>query len=73
MAGYYTFQANVKADGVEGNVDGTLKFTEKDILTTNKKTYGIIINTNVIEKTNEGNVIATTETVIKKNIISNQH
>jgi hypothetical protein len=70
MAGYYTFQADVKANGIEGNIDGTLKFSEKDILTTNKKTYGIIINTNVIEKTNEGNVIATTETVIKKNVVS---
>lgn len=70
MAGYYTFKADIQAKGIEGNVDGTLKFSEKDILTTNKKTYGFIINTNVIEKTNQGNVIATTETVIKKNIVS---
>ena len=70
MAGYYTFKADIQAKGIEGNVDGTLKFSEKDILTTNKKTYGVIINTNVIEKTNEGNVIAKTETVIKKNIVS---
>lgn len=70
MAGYYTFEADIKAKGVEGTVEGTLKFSEKDILTTNKKTYGFIINTNVIEKTNEGNVVATTETVIKKNIVS---
>jgi hypothetical protein len=70
MAGYYTFQADVSAKGVEGTVDGTLKFSEKDILTTNKKTYGVIINTNLIEKTNEGNVVVPTETVIKKNIVS---
>jgi len=70
MAGYYTFEANVEAKGVEATVEGTLKFSEKDILTTNKKTYGVIINTNVIEKTNEGNTLAKTETVIKKNIIS---
>jgi hypothetical protein len=70
MAGYYTFDADIRAKGVEGNVEGTLKFTEKDILTTNKKTYGVIINTNVIEKTNEGNVVAKTETVIKKNVLS---
>ena len=43
---------------------------EKDILTTNKKTYGVIINTNVIQKTNEGNVITKTETVVKKNVLS---
>ena len=70
MAGYYTFQADLEAKGLEATIDGTLKFSERDILTTNKKTYGVIINTNVIEKTNEGNVIASTETVIKKNIVS---
>jgi len=70
MAGYYTFEAEIQAKGIEGIVEGTLKFSEKDILTTNKKTYGIIINTNIIEKTNEGNVVAKTETVIKKNIVS---
>ena len=66
MAGYYTFEAKVEAKGLEGIIDGTLKFSEKDILTTNKKTYGVIINTNLIEKTNEGNVVAKTETTIKE-------
>jgi hypothetical protein len=70
MAGYYTFNADIEVKGVQTSLEGTLKFSEKDILTTNKKTYGFIINTNVIEKTNEGNVLAKTETVIKKNIIS---
>ncbi len=70
MAGYYTFHADVEAKGLNGNLEGTLKFTEKDILTTNKKTYGVIINTNVIEKVNEGNVLAKTETVIRKNVVS---
>ena len=70
MAGYYTFQADVEAKSVKTNLEGTLKFSEKDILTTNKKTYGVIINTNLIEKTNEGNVITKTETVIKKNVLS---
>jgi hypothetical protein len=70
MAGYYTFDAEIEAKGLEGNLDGTLKFSEKDILTTNKKTYGFIINTNVIEKKNDGNVITKTETVVKKNVLS---
>lgn len=70
MAGYYTFEAEINAKGLEGVVDGTLKFSEKDILTTNKKTYGFIINTNLIEKTNEGNVLTATETVVKKNVLS---
>ena len=70
MAGYYTFEAEIEAKGLKGVVEGTLKFSEKDILTTTKKTYGLIINTNVIEKVNEGNVLTKTETVIKKNVLS---
>jgi hypothetical protein len=70
IAGYYTFNANIEVNGVKTNLEGTLKFSEKDILTTSKKTYGVIINTNVIQKTNEGNTVANTETVVKKNIIS---
>ncbi|MGY4884743.1 MAG: hypothetical protein ACP5NZ_04165 [Nanobdellota archaeon] len=70
MAGYYTFDAQIEAKGLECTVEGTLKFSEKDILTTNKKTYGVIINTNVIEKVNEGNIVTTTETVVKKNVLS---
>jgi hypothetical protein len=70
MAGYYTFDAEIEAKGVKGTLEGTLKFSEKDILTTNKKTYGVIINTNLIEKTNEGNVVTKTETVVKKNVLS---
>lgn len=70
MAGYYTMNGNIKIGEKETKVEGTLKFLERNILTTNKKTYGFIINTNSIEKTNEGNIPVDTETVIKKNIIS---
>lgn len=70
MAGFYTLEADVTALGKETSVEGVIKFVEKDILTTTKKDYGFLINTQVIEKTNEGNTIAASETVIKKNLIS---
>jgi len=70
MAGFYTLGADVTALGKETNVEGVIKFVEKDILTTTKKDYGFLINTQIIKKTNEGNAIATSETVIKKNLIS---
>jgi hypothetical protein len=70
MAGYYTMDAKIQVDNMKTNVEGLLKFVEKNIVTTNEKKYGFIINTNTIEKTNEGNVPTTSETVIKKNIIS---
>ncbi|MBS3071307.1 hypothetical protein J4407_03340 [Candidatus Pacearchaeota archaeon] len=70
MAGFYTLNVDVKVENEEADVEGMIKFVEKDILTTTKEDYGFLINTQVIEKTNEGNLIAETETVIKKNILS---
>jgi hypothetical protein len=51
-------------------MEGTIKFSEKDIVTRTENQYGVIINTNKITKTNEGNVVSSSVTVIKKNIIS---
>ena len=70
MAGFYTLKAKVVAEDEKTNIEGIIKFIEKDIVTTTKKDYGFIINTNIIEKTNKGNIITKSETVIKKNIIS---
>lgn len=70
IAGFYTLNADISTKGLGARVEGTIKFVEKDILTTTKRDYGLIINTQIIEKKNEGNVLASSETVIKKNIIS---
>ena len=70
MAGFYTLEADLTALGRETSVEGVIRFVEKDILTTTKKDYGFLINTQIIEKTNEGNTITASETVIKKNLIS---
>ncbi|MAH03621.1 hypothetical protein CMI39_02430, partial [Candidatus Pacearchaeota archaeon] len=70
MARFYTLKAKVNVEDEKANVEGVIKFVEKDIVTTTKKDYGFIINTNIIEKTNKGNIITKSETVIKKNIIS---
>jgi len=70
MAGFYTLTADLTALGKDTRVEGIIKFVEKDILTTTKKDYGFLINTQIITKTNEGNTVASTETVIKKNMIS---
>lgn len=70
MAGFYTMNAEIEAENQKTKAEGTIKFVEKDIVTTTKKTYGFIINTLVIQKKNEGNVIAASETVVRKNIIS---
>ena len=70
MAGYYTLNAEIQAQDQKVNAEGIIKFVEKDIITTTRKDYGFIISTKIIEKKNEGNTIAKSNTVIKKNIIS---
>lgn len=70
MAGFYTIDAKVTTMDKLTDVEGVINFVEKNIVTTTEKNYGFLINTQVIDKTNNGNTIASSETVIKKNIIS---
>ncbi|MFA5070893.1 MAG: hypothetical protein WC511_00810 [Candidatus Pacearchaeota archaeon] len=70
VAGFYTVEAKIQAKEKTANVEGTLKFSEKDIVTSSQNEYGIIVNTKTITKTNEGNVVSSSSTVVKKNIIS---
>ena len=70
MAGFYTINAQINFDEQEANIEGTMKFSEKDILEATEESYGFIIRTKVIKKSNEGNVISDSETIIKKNIIT---
>lgn len=70
LAGFYTVQLEATINGEKTTSEGTIKFVEKDILTSKEKQFGLIINTLTIKKVNEGNVITPTETIINKNIIS---
>jgi len=70
MAGFYTLKAEVQVEDEKANIEDSIKFVEKNILTTTKKDFGFVISTKIITKTNEGNVLKKTETVVKKNIIS---
>ncbi len=69
-AGFYDMDAIIKVKDKEAKVRGVIKFIEKNIVTSTTKDYGIIISTKKIEKTNSGNVVAKSETVIKKNVFS---
>jgi hypothetical protein len=69
-AGYYTMTADIYAKKLNTTVEGRISFAEKNILTTTKKSYGVVINTQTITKKNEGNVPETIQTTIKKNIVS---
>lgn len=70
LAGFYTLTADVSTRGKTAKVEGNIKFSEKDILNTSEKNYGFLIFTKVIQKTNNGNILANSQTIIKKNIIS---
>ncbi len=70
IAGYYTMNAKVETGKLKTEIEAPIKFIEKDILTETKKDYGFIVNTKIITKTNEGNVVSDTQTLIRKNIVS---
>ena len=70
MAGFYTMNAEINVGGEKAELDGIVKFVEKDLVTTSKKDYGFFINTKIIKKSNEGNVLVKSEILIKKNILS---
>jgi len=69
-AGFYTLSVEITTKGETIQVEGLIKFVEKDIVTTIKKDSGIIVSKKIFEKINEGNTIQSSEIVIKKNIIS---
>jgi len=70
MAGFYTMDVEVTAEDQKADIQGTIKFSEKDIVTSTENQYGVIINTKKITKSNEGNIVSDTITVIKKNVLS---
>jgi hypothetical protein len=70
MAGFYTFTTKLNIESTSLSLEGTIKFIEKDILTNKEEYYGGVVNTEIIEKKNEGNVLAETNTIVRKNIIS---
>ncbi|MEK6918310.1 MAG: hypothetical protein AABW51_05165 [Nanoarchaeota archaeon] len=70
LAGSYTLNADLNAEGQKTNIQTNLEFIEKDIIKTSESQSGLIFRTNVITKTNVGNVLATENMVITKNIIS---
>ena len=70
IAGFYTLYAEVSMENLTSEIEGIIKFVEKDIIEEIKKEQGFIVSTVIIEKTNNGNALSKSETVIKKNIIS---
>ena len=69
-AGFYTLAASVSMGDLSSEVQGSIKFDEKDIVETVTKDYGLIVSTKIFKQTNEGNAIQDAEVSFKKNLIS---
>jgi hypothetical protein len=69
-SGFYTLKAEVFVENASGVVESQITFVEKNLVTESQKKFGIIVNTEVIETTNEGNTLATTKNSVNKNLIS---
>jgi len=69
-AGFYTLNANVSIAGISAEIFGTIKFSEKTIVETVRKDYGLIVSTKIIEQSNGGNTVQKADVSLKKNIIS---
>jgi hypothetical protein len=70
LAGFYTLSAQVSTGGGNATVQGSIDFSKQNILNVSDNKYGFLITTDVIQKVNEGNVIADSQTTVQKNIIS---
>ncbi|MFH1787697.1 MAG: hypothetical protein ABH811_02820 [archaeon] len=70
IAGFYTLKGEIKIGDETAEMTGIIRLDEKTLITTKEETYGFIINKKIITKTNEGNIVEKSETVIKKNLVS---
>jgi len=70
IAGFYTLNADITIKDKTTSAEGVINFEEKDILKTDNKNYGVLVNTQIIKKSNDGNVVVPSESIINKNIIS---
>lgn len=69
-AGFYTLTGEFNINEVKATTTSNIKFAEKKIINTSRESYGFLIQSEIIEKTNKGNVEEKTETVVKKNLLA---
>lgn len=70
LAGFYTLEAKIKAGEVSSKIEGIINFEEVDSLVTETQNYGFFIGTDIIEKTNDGNVMQEAIVSMKKNVLT---
>jgi hypothetical protein len=68
--GDYVLSTKVIVDGEEVELDVPVKISEKSVISSSEEVKGLVVRTMILSKTNDGNALAETEIVVKKNIIS---
>jgi hypothetical protein len=69
-AGFYTINAEITFGKLNVLMDLPVKFVQRNNLKTETESNGIFINTQIVRKINDGNVLTKAEIELKKNIIS---
>ncbi len=70
LAGVYVLRGNFKSQEAEASLSSELEFKERKILATKETSYGFLVSTTLVKKSNEGNIFTDAETKIEKNIIT---
>ncbi|MEK6928784.1 MAG: hypothetical protein AABW65_02425 [Nanoarchaeota archaeon] len=70
VAGPYVVKGEIRIENAKAEVEGTVKYLEKENIRVEKKTSGFILREDTTTKTNEGNVPLTARIEITKDIIS---
>jgi archaellin len=69
-AGFYPLKAEINYKEAKENLEGVMKFLERNDLEIKEESSGTIINTQIIKKTNKGNVDTKTVTSIQRSFFS---
>jgi len=69
-AGFYTLSAKVVSSKTSAVVEGIINFQENSEIKSTTEDSGILIDTKIIKKENQGNIDYSTQIKVKKNIIS---
>ncbi len=70
VAGSYIITTEIETYGIEGKIEDSFRFTEKEQITRSEEKKGILISTLIIENINEGNLPTVVRDVVEKNVIS---
>lgn len=70
LAGFYTIKGNLVMQEEIVDLEGVIEFSENDSLYETEESYGFLVNTQKIKKSNEGNTLLDASISVKKNIFS---